>query len=201
MLVLVSILAASLQVARAVAQEPPTEPALSRITGGSLSVTTAGASLTVHFENIKGLVDVLARLIGSAPNQSTEEALAALQERLQAAVVPLQTMRNDAARRATVVETPIRIGDGVSLPWKIQDVPPVYPAASQEAGVQGLVILEVTITPTGDVGDIEVVHSVPELDEAAIAAVEQWRYVPAAVDGVPVPVSMMVTVQFSLPSP
>ena len=61
--------------------------------------------------------------------------------------------------------------------------------------------MEVTIVPTGEVGDIEVLHSVPELDEAAIAAVEQWRYEPTLVDGVPVPVLMTATINFSLQSP
>ena len=50
------------------------------------------------------------------------------------------------------------------------------------------------------VGDIEVLKSVPELDEAAIAAVEQWRYEPTLVDGVPVPISMTMTINFTLSS-
>ena len=62
-------------------------------------------------------------------------------------------------------------------------------------------ILEATVDPSGEVGDIEVVRSVPELDEAAIAAVEQWRYEPMLVDGVAVPVSMTLTISFRLPSP
>jgi protein TonB len=40
-----------------------------------------------------------------------------------------------------------------------------------------------------------------KLDEAAAAAVRQWRYEPTLVDGVPVPVLMTVTVNFRLPSP
>lgn len=66
--------------------------------------------------------------------------------------------------------------------------------------MQGVVILEATISPTGEVSDIEVLRSVPELDEAAIAAVEQWRYTPTLVDGAPVAVVMTVTINFLLPS-
>ena len=62
-------------------------------------------------------------------------------------------------------------------------------------------ILEATIDPSGEVGDIEVLQSVPELDEAAIAAVEQWRYEPTLVDGVAVPVLITLTISFWLPSP
>ena len=62
-------------------------------------------------------------------------------------------------------------------------------------------ILEATIDPTGEVSDIEVSRSVPELEEAAVAAVEQWRYEPTLVDGAPVAVRMTVTINFLLPSP
>ena len=39
--------------------------------------------------------------------------------------------------------------------------------------------------------------SVPELDEAAVAAVRQWTYEPTLVDGVAVPVLMTVTLNFA----
>ena len=46
--------------------------------------------------------------------------------------------------------------------------------------------------------DVNVLRSVPLLDEAAIAAVRQWQYTPTLLNGVPVPVIMTVTVNFSL---
>ena len=173
-LVLVAILVASLQVANAVEQPPTTEPSLPWATA-NLTASAAGGTVTISAESIKELV----------------AALAILQEELQ-------TVPNDSADRSN---EPIRIGNGVRPPAKVHDVPPVYPPAARTAGIDGVVILEVTIVPTGEVGDIEVLHSVPELDEAAIAAVEQWRYEPTLVDGVPVPVLMTATINFSLQSP
>ena len=41
-------------------------------------------------------------------------------------------------------------------------------------------------------------RSVPLLDEAAITAVKQWQYTPTLLNGVPVPVIMTVTVNFTL---
>jgi len=46
--------------------------------------------------------------------------------------------------------------------------------------------------------NVEVVRSIPELDQAAIDAIKQWEYVPLLVDGVPTPTTFEVTVQFSL---
>ena len=43
-------------------------------------------------------------------------------------------------------------------------------------------------------------QSVPELDQAAIDAVEQWRWEPTLVDGEPVAILMTVTINFMLPS-
>jgi protein TonB len=39
---------------------------------------------------------------------------------------------------------------------------------------------------------------VPLLDDAAVAAVRQWRFTPALLNGEPVPVVMTVTVNFKL---
>lgn len=46
--------------------------------------------------------------------------------------------------------------------------------------------------------DVELQRSVPLLDEAAIAAVSEWRYAPLLVDGDPVRVQMTVSVDFTL---
>jgi protein TonB len=66
------------------------------------------------------------------------------------------------------------------------------------ARVQGVVILECTISPQGKVVAVKTVRGVPMLDEAAIQAVKQWEYTPTLLNGVPVPVIMTVTVNFKL---
>jgi TonB family protein len=126
------------------------------------------------------------------------ERAAALQEQLQAVLDELQTLIGDPDRVAGNSTEPIRIGGGVRAPAKIGDVAPVYPAEARTARVQGVVILEATVSSTGEVTDVEVLRSVPLLDEAAVAAVRQWRYEPTLVDGVAVPVLMTVTVNFAL---
>ena len=91
---------------------------------------------------------------------------------------------------------PIRIGGGMRPPTKIHHVSPEYPAEARTAGLSGVVILEATIDPEGAVSDVQILRSVNGLDEAAMAAVRQWRYTPTLLNGEPVPVLMTVTVNF-----
>lgn len=92
---------------------------------------------------------------------------------------------------------PLRVG-AVRPPTKIRDVPPVYPPSAADAHIEGVVILEVLIDEQGHVADTRVVRSVPQLDQAAITAVNQWQYEPTLLNGAPVPIVMNVTVQFTL---
>ena len=90
------------------------------------------------------------------------------------------------------------MGGNISPPTKVTDVPPVYPPVAQAARVSGVVILEAVIGPGGNVTDVKILRSVPLLDDAAIAAVRQWVYTPTLLNGVPVPVIMTVTVNFTM---
>ena len=123
---------------------------------------------------------------------------AALQEQLQSVLNELQSVLGDSDRSAGSSGEPFRIGDGIQPPARIGGPAPVYPPEAREARVQGVVIVEATISPTGEVSDVEVLRPVPLLDEAAVAAVRQWRYEPTLVGGEPVAIVMTVTVNFML---
>lgn len=97
-----------------------------------------------------------------------------------------------------VNDVSLRVGGEIKAPMKITDVRPVYPMAAQQAQVTGVVILEIVVDAEGNVADAKVVRSVALLDEAARDAVLQWKYRPTRLNGVPVPVVMTVTVNFSL---
>jgi protein TonB len=83
-------------------------------------------------------------------------------------------------------------------PQKVRHVAPVYPAVAQSARVQGVVILQAVIGEDGRVLDTAVLRSIPLLDQAAQDAVRQWEFTPTLLNGVPVPVIMTMTVQFTL---
>ena len=92
---------------------------------------------------------------------------------------------------------PLRVGGTIKAPSKIKDVRPVYPPIAREAGVAGVVIIEVRIGTDGRVEEGHVLKSIPLLDQAALDAVKQWEFVPTLMNGAPVPIMMTVTVNFS----
>ena len=92
----------------------------------------------------------------------------------------------------------VRVGGQIKEPKKLKHVAPNYPDIAKQGRVQGVVILECTISPQGKVTDVKVLRGIPLLDAAAIEAVKQWVYTPTLLNGVPVPVIMTVTVNFRL---
>jgi len=103
----------------------------------------------------------------------------------------------DAAARAKAKMAAVRPGGRIMEPKKIKDVQPVYPAIAQSARVSGAVTIEATIGSDGKVIDAKVVRSIPLLDQAALDAVRQWEYTPTLLNGVPVPVLVTVTINFT----
>src|SRR5688500_2510177 len=95
-------------------------------------------------------------------------------------------------------QAPVRVGGNIKAPAKVKDVRPVYPNVAQSAKIQGVVIFEVTIAEDGRVVRACVLRSIPELDDAAVEAVNQWEFAPTLLNGVAVPVVMTVTVNFTL---
>ena len=59
-------------------------------------------------------------------------------------------------------------------------------------------ILEAVLDAQGQVESVRVLRSIPQLDRAALDAVQQWRFTPALLNGQAVPVVMTVTVNFTL---
>lgn len=97
-----------------------------------------------------------------------------------------------------VEREPMRVGGSISRPERIRYVAPVYPPIARAAHVEGYVIIEAVLGADGQVREARVLRSVPLLDAAALAAVEQWQFTPTLLNGQAVPVVMTVTVVFSL---
>jgi protein TonB len=93
---------------------------------------------------------------------------------------------------------PIIPGGKIVAPQRIVYVQPVYPSIAQSAGIEGRVVIEAVVGLSGEVTNVRVVKSVRFLDEAALAAVRQWKYTPTLLNGTPVSVLLTVSVDFTL---
>ena len=76
-----------------------------------------------------------------------------------------------------------------------------YPRLAQQAGVEGLVVVQVVVEPDGSVSSPQIMRSAGNLlDEAAVKAVVQLRFKPGMQRGRAVRVSYAIPVRFHLTS-
>jgi TonB family protein len=80
---------------------------------------------------------------------------------------------------------------------RVKMVQPKYPADAKLKGIEGDVVLHISVDDEGDVADAYVVSGPNELREPALQAVRQWKYDKTGA----VPASSEVTVTFSLEKP
>jgi periplasmic protein TonB len=80
----------------------------------------------------------------------------------------------------------------------IHDVPPQYPPEAGRQRIEGAVVLLAVIGKDGSVQDVQVVSGLPLLAQAAMEAVNQWRYKPYLLNGVPVEIESRITINFTL---
>jgi TonB family protein len=95
----------------------------------------------------------------------------------------------------------VRAMGDIKPPKLIKKVEPVYPDDARKSEVQGVVILEATTDIYGRVVNTKILRSVPELNQAAMNAIEQWVYEPMIIDGEPRGVIFTVTCTFKLNEP
>lgn len=76
----------------------------------------------------------------------------------------------------------------------------VYPASARDEGIEGRVLIEFVVDEEGNVVDPHVLEGThPDLDEAALAAVEDLRFEPGIHEGSPAKVRMVLPITFRLP--
>jgi protein TonB len=96
------------------------------------------------------------------------------------------------------VRPPITIGGHVEPATLVEQTKPVYPAVARTARIEGIVVLEGTINVRGKIENLHAVSGHPMLLEAAIKAVEKWKYRPAKLNGQLIPQPVQVQVRFAL---
>ncbi len=96
---------------------------------------------------------------------------------------------------------PVNLPEEGTPPEPLPDnVMPDFPEEMRTQGTEGLVILKVVVSHKGKVTKIDVMKGDEPFVAAAIAAVKQWRYKPAIVDGQPQAVFKIVKIPFRIKS-
>jgi protein TonB len=90
------------------------------------------------------------------------------------------------------------LSKGVTEGLLIQKITPVYPKLAIVARQQGTVLLHAVIGRDGTIKNLQVISGPPMLVQAALDAVERWRYRPYLLNNEPVEVETQITVNFTL---
>jgi protein TonB len=133
--------------------------------------------------------------VSDAVREPTRSAAAAP---AQLAALPTgEVVDSAAAPGAGASEPPRYQAGGEANPW------PRYPAAARRRGIEGEVLVRVAVGLDGRAERIAVVRSSGSalLDEAAVEALERWRFQPAQAGGQPVAATLEIPVIFRLTDP
>ena len=91
------------------------------------------------------------------------------------------------------------VGGGVSAPQLVHSVHPEFTDEARQANYQGVVSIQLIVDANGNPENIQVIrHLGMGLDQKAIEAVHQYKFRPAMYQGHPVPVRLVVDVDFHL---
>jgi len=95
---------------------------------------------------------------------------------------------------------PVKVGEGITAPRRLQTVIPKYTEEARKDRIQGVVIVQTVIGKDGRVHDAKVLKGLPKgLSESAVEAIRQWEFEPARnEDGQPVEVYYNLTINFTL---
>ncbi len=90
------------------------------------------------------------------------------------------------------------ISQGVSGGRILHQVRPIYSAKAQSMRLEGAVVVQAMVREDGTIGDVKVLEGHPELAQAVVDAVKNWRYQPFSLDGRPTARETKITINFRL---
>lgn len=92
-----------------------------------------------------------------------------------------------------------RLTSDINRPVLLERVAPEYPRMARLRRVEGSVVVSIVIDRNGLVTQSKIIRSADgHLDQAALDAVEAWRYQPATLNGFPVAVHGIIELSFRL---
>lgn len=160
------------------------------------------AAYTDKPASAQAAVDMADVLFAENRKDEAEKTLTLAEKIFETSVGPgSQLTTSVAARLKQPVSPPsaYRVGGQVSAPRVLSRVEPQYSEEARKGKLQGTILLSVVIDATGTPTQIAVLRPLGlGLDEAAIAAVSQWKFAPGMKNGTPVPVFSQIEMSFHL---
>jgi TonB family protein len=144
------------------------------------------------------------------PEKKPARAVDVLDDELLATPVPVsrwESMQGILAESPIVPAVPpptpeetasVRVGGDVEEPRLTSRIAPIYPPAARQSGVEGEVVIDAVIDETGRPTNLKVISGPALLQPAALDSVRKWQYRPSYVGYKPIPVEMMIAVEFRL---
>lgn len=135
-------------------------------------------------------------LLCGARAHQPEEAPAPAEEQT---AEPSPSESGDSLPEILAASPIMRVEGEVQRPEIIRQAKPEYPEKARRARTTGTVVVEAIIDEEGCVRDIRSLKDLPDgLTEAAMAAVRQWVFSPATLEGKPVKVYYVLTINFQV---
>ncbi len=139
--------------------------------------------------------------------QAPPEPLASLAVAVAAPPVAGQPRRRSAPPIRTTGSATPAVAKGPApgaknaQPGYLRNPHPTYPEAARKAGLEGVVLLRVSVSATGSVNSVRLERSSGHLalDQKALTTVrERWKFKPAVSQGQRVPSEISIPIRFSL---
>jgi len=181
-------------------QHPVSLPALPEITVSLIAPATpappapAPPVVTPKAEPPKPIAKVQPTPVARTPEPAITHPATPPEKPAEATPAPASTPAKAANSESTVI-TPARF-DAAYL----NNPKPAYPPLSRRLNEEGRVVLRVQISAEGTATEVTV-HTgsgFPRLDNAALEAVRQWRFIPAKQGGQAVASTVLVPMPFEL---
>ena len=166
-----------------------------RGTSRTLGTVTLDSSAANAAKSDLGDIRIVVRLV---PQKDADAIFAnVIQNGARLSLLSVNAPLPEGQQRTTFKE-PYPVGGDVRPPKVVRRVEPAYPVSARAQHIAGVVILNTEINERGEIEDIIVLKGPPELVDPAVAAVSQWKFDPATMDGKPVRVVFNLTVNFKL---
>jgi TonB family protein len=151
--------------------------------------------------------EVIAPVVAQAPDDITQRGVLEGQEQLLESAGPGQGRGIGAGEGPGIGEGTgggfgggtYRMGSGLTPPVIVRQVRPDFTEDALARKIQGEVEVEVVILKDGTVRPVRVLRGLSaDLNERAIEAASQWKFIPAKLKGQPVDLIASITIEFNI---